>query len=628
MPQITFKPSGTIVDIEPGSPLLDAAKKAGIPVETPCGGHGVCGKCLVRIESGDCTYYGVGIPEELLKEGYVLICRTKVLEGPLTVQILSNVQKEQGKFSEASEDLLKLDHKLLPQPDDIEPLNKQAVVTVQPPEMGDGLSDYDRLQKAITSELNCRDIHLPVNVLKTLPEAVREDEGHVTAAYFYPTGTASIIDITAGAKKENFGIAVDIGTTTVAVQLVDMADGTILGSKTAYNAQIECGLDVISRINYAKKPERLEELRQKVLKTINGNIHELAHQQGIKKRAILNASIAGNTTMMHLLLGIIPEHIRLEPYTPAIYDLPPYTAGEMGLDINQNAYVYSAPSVGSYVGGDITSGLLCTSLATDSEEVCLFIDIGTNGELVLGNNEFLLGCACSAGPAFEGGGIEKGMRASKGAIERVDIDPGTGKADYSTIGNEEPTGICGSGMISLISNLFETGWIDAAGKLDKRGLCPAIEVLGKNSRYNITNVNPSENKVYVTETDIDNIIRAKAAIFSACRVMLGKISMDFTDLSRIYIAGGFGRYLDIENSVRIGLLPELPPERFIFLGNSSIMGAYMTLLSKKHRDKQKDLAKKITYIDLSTEHEYMDQYTAALFLPHTDAGLFPHAKRG
>lgn len=628
MPLITFKPSGIMVEAESGSMLLDAAKKAGIPVETPCGGHGVCGKCLVRIESGDCTYEGIGIPEELLKEGYVLICKTKVLDDPLSVQIITNVQKEQGKFSESSEDLLKLDHTLLPKPEDIEPLNKMATFTVPKPEMGDGLSDYDRVKKAVTSYLDCQDVHIPINLLKTLPEAVREDEGRATATYFENEGTAGIIDIQSGDKKARFGIAVDIGTTTVAVQLVDMDGGFILGSKTAYNAQIECGLDVISRINYAKKPERLEELRVKVLQTINGIISELAQQQGIDKRLICNASIAGNTTMMHLLLGIIPEYIRLEPYTPAVYELPYYPAGEMGLDINPNAYVYTAPSVGSYVGGDITSGLLCTSLATESDEICLFIDIGTNGELVLGNNEFLLGCACSAGPAFEGGGIEKGMRASKGAIERVEVDPATGAAEYSTIGCAPPVGICGSGMISLIANLFQTGWIDAAGKLDKRGLSPSIEVLGKNSKYNITNVNAASQKVYIIETDIDNIIRAKAAIFSACRVMLRKISLDFTDLSCIYIAGGFGRYLDIEKSIEIGLLPELAREKFIFLGNSSIMGAYMTLLSQRHRSKQKELAKRITYIDLSTEHEYMDQYTAALFLPHTDAGLFPHAKRG
>jgi uncharacterized 2Fe-2S/4Fe-4S cluster protein (DUF4445 family) len=332
--------------------------------------------------------------------------------------------------------------------------------------------------------------------------------------------------------------------------------------------------------------------------------------------------------MVHLLLGIIPEFIRLEPYTPAIYQVPFYKASEIGLDINPYTPVYLAPSVGSYVGGDITSGILCTRLAAHSEELCLFIDIGTNGEMILGNDDFLLGCACSAGPAFEGGGIEHGMRASQGAIERVDIDKEKGTAACSTIGNTAPAGICGSGMISLIAELFKTGWIDAAGKLNRSKPCSAIEINGKNAKYILAEAEKSKNgkTIYITEADIDNLIRAKGAIFSACRVMLKSIDMDFEDVSRIYIAGGFGRYLDIEKATVIGLLPDLPSEKFTFIGNSSIIGAYMTLLSEKHREKQHELSKKITYLDLSTEPGYMDQYTAALFLPHTDSKLFKSIK--
>jgi uncharacterized 2Fe-2S/4Fe-4S cluster protein (DUF4445 family) len=269
--------------------------------------------------------------------------------------------------------------------------------------------------------------------------------------------------------------------------------------------------------------------------------------------------------------------------------------------------------------------LLCTKLATDSEDITLFIDIGTNGEIVIGNNEFMLGCACSAGPAFEGGGIEKGMRASRGAIERVEIDAETGIATYSTIGGAPPIGICGSGMISLIAGLFRTGWIDAAGKLDRIRTCASIDASNKNARYVISpaSANPDGNPVFVTETDIDNLIRAKAAIFSACRVMLAKIGMDIENITRIYIAGGFGRYLDMTDAVTIGLIPDMPISRFKFIGNSSLTGSYMTLVSRRHRLKQCELAGKITYIDLSVESGYMDQYTAAMFLPHTDSSLFP-----
>jgi uncharacterized 2Fe-2S/4Fe-4S cluster protein (DUF4445 family) len=278
--------------------------------------------------------------------------------------------------------------------------------------------------------------------------------------------------------------------------------------------------------------------------------------------------------------------------------------------------------VGSYVGGDITSGLLCTSLSTEADEVCLFIDIGTNGELVLGNNEFLLGCACSAGPAFEGGGIDCGMRASVGAVEWVDVDASTGLPSCSIIGGGVAAGICGSGIMSLIADLFEKGWLDAGGKLDRSRPCPAVVTDGRAARYLLTQAGENRRAVYVSETDIGNVIRAKAAIFSACRVMLRKVGMDFRDLDGVYVAGGFGRYLDVGRAIRIGLLPGLAQDQFHFIGNSSLTGAYMTLLSARHRARQEETAGRITYIDLGAEPEYMGEYTAALFLPHTDAGLF------
>lgn len=626
MPHITFKPSGIIVDVPADSSLLDAAKKAGLSVEIPCGGNGLCGKCLVKIESGAISFNNNGIlSQSMLDESFVLLCKTKILDEPVCVHLFSDLEKEKGKFSQTSDDMRFIDIDLLPRLTEIQSIVKKAIVEVALPVMGDGLADYDRFKKAVLSKLGGQDIELPLNLLKALPYKLRETEGTTTLAFYRKENNIHIVNIEQNNFTDKFyGIAVDIGTTTIAIHLVSMNNGNIVASKTDYNAQIECGLDVISRINYAKKPERSEELRTKVTGTINRILKELITAEGIYSTDIYNASVAGNTTMIHLLLGIIPEFIRLDPYTPAIYQVPLYKASEIGIDIHPYAPVYLAPSVGSYVGGDITSGILCTKLAAQSEELCLFIDIGTNGEMVLGNNDFLLGCACSAGPAFEGGGIEHGMRASQGAIERVDIDKETGIATCSTIGNTAPAGICGSGMISLIAGLFKTGWIDAAGKLDRIKQCRSIEINGKSAKYILAEAEKSKNGkiIYITEADIDNLIRAKGAIFSACRVMLQSIDMDFDDVSRIYIAGGFGRYLDIEKSTIIGLLPDLPSEKFTFIGNSSIIGAYMTLLSEKHREKQLELSKKITYIDLSTEPGYMDQYTAALFLPHTDSKLF------
>lgn len=626
MPKITFKPSGKTVEMPPGSPLLDAAKKAGISVDTPCGGKGTCGKCLVKIESGKVDFDNNGtLSNDLARDGYVLICKTKAADEPVNIHVFSEFGEEKGQFSHASEDMLLIDKTLLPDVKDIDPLVKKVFLIVPKPEMGDGLSDFDRLKKAALDKLAADSIEIPLNILKDMPDILREDKGKITLAYYEDSKTIKVVDIEPDdCTFDNYGIAVDIGTTSVAVRLIYMPEGNILAAKTEYNGQIECGLDVISRINYARTKDRRIELKQKILQTINELINELTERSGVNINSIYNASVAGNTTMMHLLLGINPEYIRLEPYTPAVYDIPLFRAGDIGLNINPNTAVYMAPSVGSYVGGDITSGLLCTSLSSQNEDISLFIDIGTNGELVLGNEDFLIGCACSAGPAFEGGGIENGMRASSGAIERVSVNRDTGICEYATIGETAPIGICGTGMIALIAELFETGWLDAGGRLTRDKKSIAIEPDNKNSRYIIVPAEQSAHgkAISISETDIDNLIRAKAAIFSACRVMLKKIDMEFADLAKIYIAGGFGRYIDVEKSTAIGLMPGLALNKFSFIGNSSIMGAYMTLISKKHRIKQKEIADNLTYLDLSAEHEYMDEYTAALFIPHTEADLF------
>jgi uncharacterized 2Fe-2S/4Fe-4S cluster protein (DUF4445 family) len=465
--------------------------------------------------------------------------------------------------------------------------------------MLDGLSDADRFSRAFTKAIKCDTVNLTLSVLTILPEKLRSADGKIQVYYFTDNSIVTIVDIS---REKAYGIAVDIGTTTVALWLVDLEDGKVLSAHNAYNGQVECGLDVISRINYAKKS--LPELRNRILQTINELTAAACKEANITTNMILCASLAGNTTMIHLLLGIIPEYIRLSPYTPAVFIPQTYTAGQVGISVCENAPVLFAPAVGSYVGGDITSGLLCTGLAANSDELILFIDIGTNGEIVLGNRDFIFACACSAGPAFEGGGIKHGIRARSGAIERVLIDE-TGKPEIHTIGEAPPIGICGSGIISAIAELFRKGIIDSAGKFSER-----------NGEYTLCG------EITISETDIDNFIRAKGAIFSACQTMLGSVGFSFAHVDRFYVAGGFGRFLDLEDARTIGLLPRLPDEKFTFLGNTSVIGAYLALVSEECRAKEHDITAKMTYMDLSSERQYMDHYTAALFLPHTDIKLF------
>jgi len=627
MPLITFQPGGQTIDLPRGSDLLEAARQAGVEIDFPCGGKGTCGKCIVRIVSGDVDSNSLGVlSAATVSEGYVLACRTKILDTPVRVEVQEPIGREGGKFSDELDDIQLIRHELLPEDYQYDPLALKWVVQVPPPQADHGLSDIDRLTRTIQKEWGKTEVVYSLSVLRSTADLLRQENGQVTITLIRTPQRNHIIDIEPGDRTtRHYGISVDVGTTTIAVQLVFLPLAKIIATRTAYNDQIECGLDVISRINYAQKPGHLQELRVRVLRTINRLIKQVCSGHGVLPSEICNGVIAGNTTMVHLLLGLNPEYIRLEPYTPTLLEAPYLSAEEVGIEINPQSWIYIAPCVGSYVGGDITSGLLCTDLATPTDQVNLFIDVGTNGELVIGNQDFLLTCACSAGPAFEGGGIDHGMRAAVGAIERVEIDAVTGQAVCQVIGNVRPRGICGSGMISLLANLFVNGWIDAAGKLDRSRSSMAIDTSERIARYIIVPPEESANGKAITlsEIDIDNIIRAKAAIYSACALLLEKVGLQFSDLQSIYIAGGFGRFLDIEKAMIIGLVPDLPREKYRYIGNSSLMGAYMVLVSQEFRQHQLNLARRMTYIELSTEANYMNHYTGALFLPHTERSAFP-----
>lgn len=629
MPTVTFLPANQTIEVPTGTELLVAARYAEIQFDAPCGGKGTCGKCLMRVVQGQVDSKAI-ISPGLAIDHYVLSCKSFVKENDITVEIPKQFDPFTGKFASEDEAVTLIDPDLLPQKWQYNPLVYKNYIEVFPPKPDDGLSDFDRLTRCIQSEFGKTEISCPLSVLKKLPGVLRQDDGKVTVMLVREADKYHITDIESGDRSNaSYGVAIDIGTTTIAVELVHLPDAKILSAKTDYNSQVACGLDVISRINYARIPERLEELRTRVAGTINKLINDLIGEHQIQKNDICNAAIAGNTAMTHLLLGLDPENIRLEPYTPVVYQVPFLTAEETGIDINPNSWISIAPSVGSYVGGDITAGLLCTPLSTDSEEINLFIDIGTNGEMVIGNNDFLMTCACSAGPAFEGGGIEFGMRAATGAIEKVEVDKETGKTASQTIGGVKPKGICGSGMISLLANLFLTGWIDANGKFDRSGKSPSIVVEERNAYYILATSEESDlgKPIIIKEIDIENIIRAKAAIYSAFSLMVNSLSIEFSDISTIYIAGGFGRFLDIEKAIVIGLLPDLPREKFKYIGNSSLTGTYMTLISQDYRQKQIELASKMTYLDIGSIPGYMDEYTGAMFLPHTNASLFPTVKR-
>jgi len=428
-----------------------------------------------------------------------------------------------------------------------------------------------------------------------------------------------------GSSTPRYGLACDIGTTTVALALVDLTDGEVVEVASSYNQQIDCGSDIISRIIYSTKPGHLEELRERIQHTIDGLLKALLQRHGLTPEQVTGAVLSGNTTMAHLYLGLDADYIRANPKTLRISSLAPMKAGELGLSIHPEALVHLTPAVGSYVGGDITSGVMAARRGRYPLEVELFIDIGTNGELVVMGEDWMIGCACSAGPAFEGVGLSCGMKASEGAIEAVTISEAGKRVELQIIGGGRPKGLCGSGLIELLAELFTSGIIDRAGKFQIKDDHPRVRELDGRTAFILAEAEQTAigTPVYITEHDIANLIRAKAAIFSACRLLLTNVGLSTEDLDRIHVAGGFGSHLNITNAVTIGLFPDLNPEKFHYLGNTSLIGAYLALLSSNHRKELEQLARSMTYVDLSYEPGYMDQYTGALFLPHTDASLFP-----
>lgn len=625
--EIRFLPFETSLTVAPGADLLDAILEAGLPFKSTCGGKGTCGDCLVQVLSGETrSRVSAALPEELRRQGYVLACQTEVA-GPLTVQI--------PRFEEISVKSI-LDPRFLDENRDrisgayqVDPAVKRIRLQLPAQTSEEHMSDLQRVERALLQKAGIEGAACEYSVLKRMAQAVRENGGEVDVVLLEAAPSRTILDLQpARPEKRVLGLACDVGTTTVALHLVDLETGRIMAAASGYNQQLKCGEDVISRITYARKQERLEELQALIIATVNHLIDKAAGAIPADPADIYYASFSGNTTMVHLFLGLPPRYIREEPYTPTLGDVPLIAARELGLRMNPEARASFAPSVGSYVGGDITAGLLATPILRDPAKVSLFIDVGTNGELVIGNGDWLVTCACSAGPAFEGGGIKCGMPAADGAIEGLKIEA-DGEIHYTVIGGGRPKGLCGSGLIDLLAELFIHGAIDRNGKFREERAGRRLVRNDQGLGYLIEDAKSCYwgKDLILAERDIADLIRTKGAVFSACSVLLKNVGLTLDRIDAFYIAGGFGRHIDIENAVRIGLLPDLEREKFIYLGNTSLWGAHLILLADRNRELVRSTAKKMTYIELNTEPGYMNEYAGALFLPHTEIGLFPSVKK-
>lgn len=629
--QVRFLPDNVTVSVPPGTDLLRAAALAGLEIKSGCGGEGVCGRCLVAIRSGRARVEEGNMAPKYRRLGYALACRTKV-EGDLVVEI-----PPEARIETTQQVLLDGPSRLLQEKETdvllqygLQPVCRKYTVSLPPPTLVENAPDLTRLVARLVPSTGFSEITTNLAALRELPEVLRRDNFRVTCTLAdLGDGRAEIVHVEPGeAVRPAYGLAVDIGTTTVAALLVDLASGETLDRVGTYNHQIRFGDDVITRIIHSVREERgLEELQRAAVDTINELIDRLLARHDLWPTDIQAVAVAGNTTMTHLFLGVSPKYLRLEPYIPAAARFPVVRAGELGLKVHPEAPVRCMPAVASYLGGDIVAGLLVADMQ-HLPGIGLYIDIGTNGEMVLGGRDFLVGCACSAGPAFEGSGITCGMRATAGAIDGVTIDPDTLEARVHTVGGEKPLGICGSGLVDLLAKMWRAGIIDRAGNF-QRLPSPRLRWGDEGPEYVLAwrRESGSGRDVVITEADVKNLLRSKAAVYAGIRSLLRSVDMELEAVEKVWIAGGFGNYLNIRAAVRIGLLPDLPPEKFVFLGNASVKGARLALLSGRAWQEAERVAQGITYLELSVGNTFMDEFVSALFLPHTDLRLFPSVER-
>jgi uncharacterized 2Fe-2S/4Fe-4S cluster protein (DUF4445 family) len=633
MYNVTFLPDGKVVEVERGITLMQAAEKAGAYINSLCGGKGVCGKCRVQVTDGKvlADKHSIGfLSKEEINEGFVLACQTRVTSDmEVLIPPESRLEEEQIMVQGAMVDYSQPEKVFVAKlPSDplsfFEPLVQKIYLELKEPSGEDNIADIDRIIRELKRKTEYQSFEISLRCLQGLANKLRNNSWKVTATIARHGDLWRILQIDPrDTSDQNYGLALDVGTTTVVAQLVNLKSGNVLGVAGAHNLQSHYGEDVISRMVFACSKEKgLNPLHEAVVKNINNMIKTLTGENGIDITQITSIVAAGNTTMSHLLLGLIPCSIRLDPYVPTAHIFPQIRAAELNIHINPEGILETVADVASYVGGDIVAGVLACGIA-DRPEVKALIDVGTNGEIAIGNNDWMVCCSASAGPAFEGGGISCGMRATRGAIERIEINDD--RVMYRTIGKGRPRGICGSGLIDSIYELVRNKIIDQQGKFNLATCDERIVEKDDEASFIVAFSEETETgkDLAIRESDISNLIRSKGAVFAAIKSLIDYVGLGFNDIDTFYVAGGFGNYLDIPKAIAIGLLPDIDPKKIKFVGNSSLMGSRMALLSTHAFERTVKIANMMTNIELSTYLPFMDEYVAALFLPHTDRKLFP-----
>lgn len=631
--RVHFDPDNVDIVVEEGANLLEAAIAAGVHIYASCGGAGVCGTCKVLIETGQVESTRTEkLSDEEYEQGLRQACQSRIITD-LTVYVPVESRLERAVLSREAKktaEVLATGWRFKP------PLTK-LFVELPPPTLEDNTGDLSRLLRGLRQRYNLHNISADFGVVKKLARVLRDSDWKVTVTTLITAAKPRtkewrrprVINIELGDTREkHYSLAFDIGTTTICGQLLDLNQGKVIAESIDYNGQISYGEDVITRIAYCQKRGGLKKLQQAVVTTINGIIRELVTQSQVKVEYIGHIMLAGNTTMTQILLGLDPKYIRLAPYTPVANFFPPVRANSLGIKVGKQVYLFTFPSVASYVGGDIVSGIVGAGVY-QRKNLTFYMDIGTNGEIVVGNSDWMVTASCSAGPAFEGGGIRHGIVASEGAIEGVDINPSNFEPLISTIGETKPKGICGSGLINIVAGLLEAGVISQNGKINAD--LPTKRIRKGTDGYEYVLAWAPETQIgkdiVITEVDIDNLTRAKAAMYAGCQTLVKSVGLTCSSLEQVIIAGAFGSNIDIEKAITIGLLPDLPLDRFTFIGNGSLLGARLTCFSRDLLDDARRVANMMTNFELSENADFMNNYVAALFLPHTNSKEFPSVSK-
>lgn len=641
--RVRFLPVGQEITVEEGKTLLDAAREAGVYVEAICGGDGTCGKCRLIVHEGEIEANRVEFfTREEIRRGYVLACQTLpksdvVVEVPPESRLTSyvGITPDSERFRDFAPSAAR------PAEQALDPLVQKHYLELPAPTLDDPTADQERILEAV-GRRSPGPLQMGLKTVCELPLALRRLEtsktswtwhweGRVTAVVGVRGSVQEVLCVERGdTSARNYGLALDVGTTTVVAHLVDLHTGATLEAAAKYNSQFQYGEDVISRINHARRPGGAEALHKAIIQDVETLLEDLVKRTEVGRTEIMAIVASGNTVMLHFLLGLQTDLIRLNPFIPVAACPPPIRAAEVGLRIHPRGILYVLPMVGSYVGGDIVAGILVSGLH-QSEELSLLFDIGTNGEVVLGNREFMMACSASAGPAFEGASISCGMRAASGAIDKVRISPRGPTVSVSTIDGKPPLGVCGTGLIDALAGLFLAGIIDRTGRFQPEAAGWRLRPSSEEGQMEFLLVSAEESQssrdIVLRQADLENLIRTKGSIYAAADSLIQSVGLSFNDVERIYIAGAFGNRLDLGHCIAIGLLPDVPEERIRFIGNSSVAGAKQVLLRRSAFEQARQIRDRVTYRELMTDPSYMERFTSACFLPHTDLARFPSVAR-